>query len=98
MSSSSSKPNPYIQAVRTFSFPASLIPCLLGAMLALLYGTTVAWWLMPFIAISLLMLHAGSNVLSDVDDYKRGVDTEDTLGGSRVLTSKLLNPKQMLRF
>ena len=95
---SSKKPNPYIQAVRTFSFPASLIPCLLGAMLVFLYGQNITWWLMPLVAISLLFLHAGSNVISDVDDYKRGVDKEDTLGGSRVLPSGLLTPKQMLRF
>lgn len=88
----------YVQAVRTFSFPASLIPCLLGAMLAFLYGTSVTWWLMPFIAISLLMLHAGSNVVSDVDDYAKGVDAEGTLGGSRVLVKKFLTPKEMFRF
>jgi 1,4-dihydroxy-2-naphthoate octaprenyltransferase len=88
----------YFQALRAFSFPASLIPCLLGAMLALLYGTTVTWWLMPFIAISLLFLHAGSNVISDVDDYKKGVDAKGTLGGSRVLPDGLLSPKEMFRF
>lgn len=88
----------YFQAVRAFSFPASLIPCLLGAMLALLYGTDISWYLMPFIAISLLFLHAGSNVISDVDDYKHGVDAKDTLGGSRVLPEGLLSPKEMFRF
>lgn len=93
-----SKTQVYLQAVRTFSFPASLIPCLLGAMLALLYGTEIAWWLVPFVAISLLLLHAGSNVISDYDDYRVGVDTADTLGGSRVLPQGLLAPKDMLRF
>lgn len=93
-----SKTQVYLQAVRTFSFPASLIPCLLGAMLALLYGTEIAWWLMPFAAISLLLLHAGSNVISDYDDYRVGVDTTATLGGSRVLPTGLLSPKEMLRF
>jgi len=93
-----SKTQIYLQAVRTFSFPASLIPCLLGAMLALLYGTQIAWWLMPFTAVSLLLLHAGSNVISDYDDYRVGVDTADTLGGSRVLPGGLLSPKEMLRF
>lgn len=88
----------YFQAVRAFSFPASLIPCLLGAMLAMLNGTPVTWWLMPFIAISLLFLHAGSNVISDVDDYKKGVDAKGTLGGSRVLPDNLLSPKEMFRF
>lgn len=88
----------YFQAVRAFSFPASLIPCLLGCMLALLYGSTVIWWLIPFIAISLLFLHAGSNVISDVDDYKKGVDAKGTLGGSRVLPDNLLSSKEMFRF
>jgi 1,4-dihydroxy-2-naphthoate octaprenyltransferase len=95
---SKSKGAAYIQAVRTFSFPASMIPCLLGAMLALVMGVNVSWWLMPFIVISLLLLHAASNVTSDYDDYNHGVDREDTLGGSRVLVQKLLEPKAMLRF
>src|SRR5688572_26251936 len=85
----------YFQALRAFSFPASMIPCLLGAMLALLMGVNVSWWLMPFIALSLLLLHAASNVTTDYDDYNQGVDREGTLGGSRVLVQKLLQPKQM---
>lgn len=88
----------YFQAVRAFSFPASMVPCLLGAMLALLTGTNVSWWLMPFIAVSLLLIHAASNVTTDYDDYNHGVDREETLGGSRVLVQKLLQPKQMLTF
>lgn len=88
----------YFKALRAFSFPASMIPCLLGAMLALLMGVNVTWWLMPFIAISLLLLHAASNVTTDYDDYNQGVDREETLGGSRVLVEKLLQPKQMLTF
>lgn len=88
----------YFKAVRAFSFPASLIPCLLGAMLALHYGTEISWWMMPFIAISLLFLHAGSNVISDVDDYRKGVDAKGTLGGSRVLPENLLSSKDMFRF
>ena len=88
----------YFQAVRAFSFPASMVPCLLGAMLALLSGASVTWWLMPFIALSLILLHAASNVTTDYDDYNHGVDREETLGGSRVLVQKLLQPKQMLSF
>lgn len=93
-----SKGSVYFQAVRAFSFPASMIPCLLGAMLALLMGVNVSWWLMPFIALSLILLHAASNVTTDYDDYNQGVDREETLGGSRVLVQKLLQPKQMLAF
>jgi 1,4-dihydroxy-2-naphthoate octaprenyltransferase len=76
-----------------------MIPCLLGAMLALLLNPSLAvWWLMPFIAISLILLHSASNVISDYDDFRTGVDKKDTLGGSRVLIDELITPKQMLRF
>ena len=94
-----SKASVYIQAVRTFSYPASMIPCLLGAMLALLISPqTAVWWLMPSIVISLILLHSASNVISDYDDYRTGVDAKDTLGGSRVLVDSLISPKEMLRF
>ncbi len=94
-----SKGSVYIQAVRTFSYPASMIPCLLGAMLALLISPqTTFWWLMPFIVISLILLHSASNVISDYDDYRKGVDKKETLGGSRVLVDDLISPKQMMRF
>jgi 1,4-dihydroxy-2-naphthoate polyprenyltransferase len=94
-----SKGSVYILAVRTFSYPASMIPCLLGAMLALLLSPqTAAWWLMPFIVVSLVLLHSASNVISDYDDYRTGVDAKDTLGGSRVLVDSLITPKEMLRF
>lgn len=94
-----SKASIYIQAVRTFSYPASMIPCLLGAMFAFLMGNGhVTWYLLPFIVVSLLLLHSASNVISDVDDYRLGVDDKDTLGGSRVLTDELLKPRAMFRF
>jgi 1,4-dihydroxy-2-naphthoate octaprenyltransferase len=94
-----SKASVYAQAVRTFSFPASMIPCLLGAMLAFLINPAAsAWWLMPFIVVSLILLHSASNVISDFDDYRLGVDGKETLGGSRVLVDDLIKPKEMFRF
>ena len=90
-----SKLSIWIQAVRAFSFPASLIPSLLGIMFATLYlPHQSTWWLIPFIMISLLCLHAGSNVVSDYDDFNRGVDYKGSLGGSGVLVEELLTPKQ----
>src|SRR5205085_8111938 len=93
-----SKGSIYFQAVRAFSFPASMIPCVLGAMFALLLGANTIWWLLPFIMISLILLHAGSNVISDYDDFRKGVDAKGTLGGSGVLVNNLLKPAQMFRF
>jgi len=88
----------WMQGVRTFSFPASMIPCVFGIMLALLMSPGNAkWYLIPFIMVSLLLLHSASNLMSDYDDFKTGVDSKGTYGGSGVLTDSLLIPKQVFR-
>lgn len=88
----------WLQAVRAFSFPATMIPCVLGIMMALLLSPDNSkWYLIPCIMISLLLIHAASNVISDYGDYKKGVDYEGSLGGSGVLVKKMLTPKQALR-
>jgi len=93
-----SKSSIYFQAIRAFSFPATIVPCVLGASLALMSPQAVSWWLLPFVLLSVVCLQAAANVTTDYDDYNYGVDREETLGGSRVLVQKLLLPKEMLRF
>lgn len=86
----------WIQAVRAFSFPASIVPCLLGTMLALWLGNgQILWYLVPFIFISSICLHAATNLISDYFDFKKGVDMDDTYGGSRVLVSGMLRLRQI---
>src|SRR3974377_1298161 len=93
-----SKIQVWMQGVRTFSFPASMIPCVFGIMLALLMSPDNSkWYLIPFIMISLLLLHSASNLMSDYDDFKTGVDFKGSYGGSGVLTDNLLTPKQVFR-
>jgi 1,4-dihydroxy-2-naphthoate octaprenyltransferase len=89
-----SKIQVWFQAVRAFSFTASMIPCVVGAMMALLLAPgPVLWYLMPFILLSSLLLHAATNVVSDYYDFIKGVDTKDSFGGSGVLTGGLMEPK-----
>jgi 1,4-dihydroxy-2-naphthoate octaprenyltransferase len=86
----------WLQAVRAFSFTASMIPCLVGTMFALLLGTENSmWYLVPFIFLSSICMHAATNLISDYFDYKKGVDMDDTYGGSRVLVNGMLKPKQV---
>lgn len=88
----------WLQAARPFSFPASMIPSVLGIMLALLISPDASkWYLIPFIMISLILMHASSNMVSDYDDYINGVDLKESFGGSKVLTDNLLTPKQVFR-
>jgi 1,4-dihydroxy-2-naphthoate octaprenyltransferase len=84
----------YLQAVRAFSFTVTLMPVLAGALLA----DTLDWRWLSLTLLGSLLLHAGVNVLSDFNDYRRGADTWTVLGSSRVLVDGWLTPRQVLWF
>ncbi len=89
-------PAAWLQASRPFSFPASIVPVVVGTAMAGRFDGPVAWWLVPFIAVASVLMHAGTNLVSDYTDYLKGVDTDYTYGGSRVLVDRLLTPWQVL--
>jgi 1,4-dihydroxy-2-naphthoate octaprenyltransferase len=62
------------EIVRPFSFTASVIPVLAGAALAWI---DQRWGWAPFIAalFGAVFLHAGTNVVNEVYDVRKGVDT-----------------------
>jgi 1,4-dihydroxy-2-naphthoate octaprenyltransferase len=64
-------------AVRPFAFPASTMPVVFGTVLAVTVGG--AAFNVPLFLVALagmVLLHAGSNILSDVRDFQKGLDTE----------------------
>ena len=85
----------WLQALRAFSFTASLIPVIVGALLALSLGGAMRWELFPLVALASVLFHAGTNLVSDAGDFDRGVDREDTHGGSGVLVGGLLTSRQV---
>jgi len=92
----------WLQAVRPFSFTASITPMLLGGALAyynLQLGVVgqIDWFYLPLILVCGLLYHAGSNLISDFFDHKYGVDADDTKGSSGVLVRGLLQPAQVYR-
>jgi 1,4-dihydroxy-2-naphthoate polyprenyltransferase len=91
-----SKLKAWLQAVRVFSFPATLIPLFVGAAMSAEQPGPVAWRLFPAALLSALLLHAATNVIGEYFDFKKGVDRSDTLGSSRVLVDRLLTPKEAL--
>jgi 1,4-dihydroxy-2-naphthoate octaprenyltransferase len=93
---SRSKLSIWAQAVRAFSFTASLVPVLVGGMLALNYDGEVAWGLFPLVIICSVMYQAATNLISEYFDYKKGVDQDYTFGSSRVIVDGLLSPRQVL--
>jgi len=86
-----------LRAIRAFSFTASIIPVVLAAFLALSQGAPVRWGLFLPVLAGAVLLHAGTNLVSDAADFRRGVDRKGTLGGSGVLVAGLLTPRQVFR-
>jgi len=86
----------WFTAVRPFAYSASVVPVVLGTMLAYLEG---AFDLLLF-ALALLasvLLHTGTNLVNDSFDFIRGVDTPTSFGSSKMITSGILTPKQVHR-
>lgn len=66
-------------ASRPWSFPASTMPVIFGTVLAVTLGAAEFKPLLFVMSlIGMILMHSGANVLSDVNDWKQGLDTEIT--------------------
>jgi 1,4-dihydroxy-2-naphthoate octaprenyltransferase len=86
----------WVQAVRIFSFTASTIPIAVAGALAL-YDRTFDWLLFLLMLFASVACHAGANLANDYYDHIKGVDTDDSLGPSKVIQQGLLSPAEVKR-
>jgi len=87
----------WLIAGRPWSLPASVIPVIFGSSLA----ATVGWvklhiGLLLLSLLAMIFLHMAANMLSDVVDWRRGLDREMT-PASGALARGWLTPRQVLR-
>jgi 1,4-dihydroxy-2-naphthoate octaprenyltransferase len=95
-------PRVWFLALRPFSFTASVVPAVYGALLALALrgrdgipdfhfdGIAFAVTILGCVAI-----HSASNLVNDFFDYRSGVDQPDNFGAVNVLVRKLMSPVQV---
>lgn len=81
-------------AVRPSSFTAGVTPVVLGAALAAHDGAW-NWFLFGLTLIGSVSIHAGTNLINDYYDWKKGTDTPETLGPNRTLKEGILSPRQV---
>src|SRR5579875_1533658 len=79
----------WIQAVRPFSFTASIVPVLLGTAVAAAQGMFDPWVFL-LTAVAAVAIQGGANLFSDYFDYRGGYDTPESFGGGGVLIRGLL--------
>jgi 1,4-dihydroxy-2-naphthoate octaprenyltransferase len=81
-------------AVRPFSFTASVTPVVLGSVLAA-YDGAWNWLLFAITLVGSVLIHAGTNLINDYYDWKKGADTPESLGPNRALQEGMLTPQQV---
>lgn len=87
------------QALRPYSFPASVVPVVVGTALALEYEGNVLWGLLPIVFVCSVIFQSGTNVINDYFDFTRGVDTNDPNNGSSgVLTKGLMRERDVFLY
>lgn len=86
------------QATRPFAFPASILPALLGGLVAVMHsGVRLNALSYILVAFGAACVHAASNLLNDYFDFRKGVDRLDTTGESRgMIVSGRMNPRAIL--
>jgi 1,4-dihydroxy-2-naphthoate octaprenyltransferase len=86
----------WFQAVRFFSFTASVIPVLVGSAFALI-DRELSVPLLLLMLMASVACHAGANLANDYFDHVKGIDTTESLGPSKVIQQGLLTPAQVKR-
>ena len=87
------------RAARPFAFTVSLIPPILGGLIAGVEnpGLQISLFRLVLAGVGCMTAHAGANLLSDYYDFKTRVDREGTFGSSGLLVPGIMSPAQVLR-
>lgn len=92
----------WLREIRAPFFTATVVPILLGAIVAFNHTGQIHWINFMLTMIGGLLLHAGANVSNDYFDHLSSADEKNTefvspfTGGSRVIQKGLLSPKEVL--
>ncbi len=73
------RPRAWFLAVRPFSYPASLVPVLVGTAAAAESDLRPALFLLALLGS--VLIHAATNLATDYFDFRHGVQPRETLGG-----------------
>ncbi|MFN0145134.1 MAG: 1,4-dihydroxy-2-naphthoate octaprenyltransferase [Dehalococcoidia bacterium] len=81
-------------ASRPVSFTASVVPVLVGTLIAA--DGSFSWWKGLLALIGSVAIHAGTNFVNDYYDHVKGADNETSLGPAGFIQRGLLKPKAVL--
>ncbi|MDR2386741.1 MAG: UbiA family prenyltransferase, partial [Deltaproteobacteria bacterium] len=86
---------PWIKASRPTYYVATLVPLFLGYFAAKYAQGTASLCIFVLILIACFLVHLATNLANDLFEHVGGVDTKDSLGGSRVIQEGQISPEQL---
>jgi 1,4-dihydroxy-2-naphthoate octaprenyltransferase len=87
----------WFMATRPFSFTASIVPVLLGTLLAASDGS-FGPGLLVLVLIASVLVQAGSNLVNDYFDFVRGADKPASLGRGGFIQRGIISPRAIFHF
>ncbi|MFW6074541.1 MAG: 1,4-dihydroxy-2-naphthoate octaprenyltransferase [Chloroflexota bacterium] len=87
----------WYMATRPFSFTASIVPALVGTLLAAHDGE-FSILLFVLVILGAVLVHAGSNLVNDYYDHIKGADAPHQLGRGGMIQRGLISPRGILIF
>ncbi|MBR2609433.1 MAG: prenyltransferase [Bacteroidales bacterium] len=84
----------WIIAVRPWSFPASAMPIIVTLTYLFWKGEEINWLFGLWALVNMILFHIAGNVWSDYNDFRKGVDREDTIG-AKTLTTGMFQPHEI---
>lgn len=81
--------------IRPHTLTAAFVPVLLGTIMALLDGN-VNWILFAAMMIASILIQAATNLFNEYYDFKRGLDTEESIGIGGGIVRHGMTPKLIM--
>ncbi len=86
----------WFRAVRPYAYPASIMPALLGTVLAWAQGYPFHLDRALLVLVGVIAAHTGGNLINDYEDVRRGVDRPGTQGGNGLLVTGQMTMRETL--
>jgi len=87
----------WLIAARPRTLPLSIIPVVVGTVLAsITYTASINWYHATLYMLAGICLQIGTNMVNDALDFERGADTAERLGPIRATQSGMLSMRQVL--
>lgn len=86
----------WLLAIRPKTLSAAVVPVLMGSALAADEPAAVTWWVFFCALFGALLIQVATNLINDALDYRKGADTAERLGPTRVTQAGLIAPQSVM--